>query len=100
MSETTKQKGDSGEQIAQAYLRKNGYTILETNWRFKRLEIDIIAIRPGIIVFVEVKSRVNTLLGDPEESVTRKKQRFLVAAAHQYLVLNEIDLEARFDVIS
>jgi putative endonuclease len=100
MAETTKQKGDSGEQIAQHYLQKKGYTILAANWRYKRLEVDIIATRPGVIVFVEVKSRVNASFADPEESVNRKKQAFLVSAAHQYLMVNDIDLEARFDVIS
>lgn len=100
MTQTTKQKGDSGEQIAREHLRKQGYEILETNWRFKRLEVDIIASKPDVIVFVEVKSRVNTFFGDPEESVGKKKQNFIVSAAHQYLVTRDIGLEARFDVIS
>jgi putative endonuclease len=100
MAATTKQTGDSGEQIAQEHLRKKGYRILETNWRFKRLEVDIIASREDVIVFVEVKTRMTSFFGDPEEAVNRKKQNGIVSAAHQYIVTRDIALEARFDVIS
>lgn len=92
--------GDRGEEQAAAYLKKQGYIILETNWRFRKLEVDIIARQADIIVFVEVKTRSTNEFGEPESFVSLKKQRFIISAAHQYIIDNNIDLEARFDVIS
>jgi putative endonuclease len=92
--------GIEGEEIARKHLLKKGYEILDINWRFKKLEIDIISKQEDTIVFVEVKTRSNDVFGDPEVFVTKKKQKFLVAAAHQYLVERNIELEARFDIVS
>ncbi len=61
-SQTT---GVNGELIAKSYLEKNGYLILERNWRYKKYEIDIIAQKPNLIVFVEVKTRKNDTFGEP-----------------------------------
>jgi putative endonuclease len=97
---TTIEKGDEGEEEARRYLANAGFRILETKWRFKRLEVDIIASKPGLIVILEVKTRKNTVFGEPELSVRAKKQGFLIAAAHQYLTTRDIDAETRFDVIS
>ncbi|MBA2611657.1 MAG: YraN family protein [Bacteroidetes bacterium] len=77
-----------------------GYAILQQNWRFKKLEVDLIASYQGLIVFVEVKSRSSADFGQPELFVTKKKQGFLVSAAHEYLVSNNIELECRFDIVS
>ena len=92
--------GIEGEKIAQKHLIKQGYKILETNWRFKKLEIDIICCKELVIVFVEVKARSSSIFGEPEVFVTPKKQRFLISAANQYLLENNIELESRFDVIA
>ena len=100
MQPSTTQKGDEGEEAARRYLAEAGYKILEVKWRFKRLEVDIIASKPGLIVIVEVKTRKNTVFGEPELSVNNKKQGFLVAAAHQYLTIRDIDAETRFDIIA
>jgi putative endonuclease len=100
MVKNSQNLGFEGEEIARKYLLKNGYEILETNWRFKKLEIDIISKKNDLIVFVEVKARSSDVFGDPEVFVTKSKQRFLVAAAHQYLTERNIALETRFDVIS
>ena len=94
------EKGKLGEEIAKKFLEDQGYKILEMNWRFDHKEIDIIALKDEEVVFVEVKSRKNTNFGRPEEAVDDKKQNFLIEAAEAYLENNEINLNARFDVIS
>ena len=92
--------GRSGEKIAQQYLLENEYKILDCNWRFEKKEIDIIAQKDNLIIFVEVKTRKNDFYGSPEESVNENKQRFLVEAAEAYLVSENINCESRFDIIS
>jgi putative endonuclease len=92
--------GAAGEALAVNHLLKKGYTILERNWRFRKYEIDIIAQKDDIIVIIEVKTRKNGNFGEPEIFVTRKKQSFLIAAAHHYLVERDISLEVRFDIMA
>lgn len=92
--------GIEGEKIAKKHLLEKGYEILEQNWRFKKYEVDIIATHNNFIVFVEVKARSTSDFGEPELFVTKKKQGFLVAAAHEYLTSKDIELESRFDIIS
>ena len=94
------QKGTQGEEIALAHLLKNGYEILAKNWRFKHLEIDIVASINNTLVIVEVKLRANDFYGAPEEFVTRSKQRKLIKAADFYIKENNIDWETRFDIVS
>ena len=69
------EKGNQGEEIARAHLLKHGYTILEKNWRHKHLEIDIIASIDSTLVIVEVKLRASDFFGNPEEFVTKTKQK-------------------------
>ncbi len=92
--------GIEGEKIAKKHLLEKGYEILEQNWRFKKYEVDIIATHNNLIIFVEVKARSTSDFGEPELFVTKKKQVFLVHAAHEYLVSKNIELESRFDIIS
>jgi len=92
--------GLEGEKIAKKHLLAKGYSILQQNWRFKKYEVDIIASYKDLIVIVEVKARSSSDFGEPELSVTKKKQGFLVSAAHEYLVSNNIELECRFDIVS
>lgn len=92
--------GAEGEKIAKKHLLDKGYIILEQNWRFKKLEVDIIASYSGLIVFVEVKARSTSEFGEPELFVTKTKQNFLVKAANEYLVANNIEAESRFDIVS
>jgi putative endonuclease len=91
--------GNRGEEIAAGYLERNGYTILDRNWRWGRQEIDIIAKKAGFLVIVEVKSRDPAGPEEPEQAVTLQKQRILTAAANAYVRYRDIDLEVRFDVI-
>jgi putative endonuclease len=100
MRKNTKEIGDQGEEQAKAHLLENGYLLLETNWRHKKYELDIIAKINQTIVFIEVKTRKNNTFGEPELSVTKKKQQFLIAAAQQYVITNNIEEEFRFDIIA
>ena len=61
--------GKKGEQIAQNYLQQQQYTVLHINWKWGRKEIDVIALKDGHLVFVEVKTRINSVFGWPEEKV-------------------------------
>ena len=90
--------GKVGEEMATKYLVNIGYQILEKNFRFKRDEVDIIATKDGIIVFVEVKTRTSNFLGEPEESVSMAKQKRIIKVANHYLIENDLDNEGRFDI--
>jgi putative endonuclease len=92
--------GKKGEELATTFLKSKGYTILETNWRFKKLEADIIAISNQIMVVAEVKTRASSFFGEPELFVTRQKQKNLRSAANEYIQHKHLDLEVRFDIIS
>jgi putative endonuclease len=92
--------GKRGEEIATAYLLKQGYIILDVNWRAGRNEIDLIAKDKDFLVIIEVKSRRNDTFMEPEEAVTREKQQALIRAANAYIFRKNINLETRFDIIS
>jgi putative endonuclease len=92
--------GKKGEEIAVAYLKKEGYKILELNWRYGHKEIDIIARNGEEIVMVEVKTREGDYFEEPWEAVSLQKIRNIVEVAEAYLIGKKIDLETRFDVIS
>ena len=93
-------KGRVAENIAMEFLVKKGYDIVETNYRYKKAEIDIIAIDEGVLVFVEVKSRSSDIHGSPELGVNFKKMKMIVAGAVSYMEQIDYDGEIRFDIIS
>ena len=95
---TTREAGDRGEAMAAEYLRENGYELLASQFRCRFGEIDLIAEKDGVLMFVEVKLRTNLQYGTPREYVTVKKQEKLRAAALLYLSERELDVPARFDV--
>ena len=72
-----KDTGFLGENITAQYLTQNGFEILHRNWRYKHLEIDIIAFKDGILHIVEVKTRTDNQFGFPEQAITSKKMQFL-----------------------
>ena len=92
--------GQAGENLAQTYLLKQGYRILETNWRFGHLEVDIIAVDNQTIVFVEVKTRASSAFGQPSQAVNLQKQRNIIRAANSYGTRHNYPYEVRFDIIS
>lgn len=67
------------------YLRSVGYSIVGTNVRVGRGEIDIVAEEGGELVFVEVRTRRGRSMGTPEESITAEKQRRMLEAGYEYL---------------
>lgn len=92
--------GARGEDEAVNFLIKKGYKIKERNWRFAKAEIDIIAENDTWLVMVEVKTRSNDSFGNPEEFVSRAKQKHLIRAANRYLELFPTEKDTRFDIIS
>lgn len=101
MSDQHQKFGAQSEDLAAWYLKKNGYRILEQNYRTRLGEIDIIAKDEKTIVFVEVKSRRSIRYGSPKWSVTPHKQRKISMVALQYLKkTRQTDAAARFDVVA
>lgn len=93
--------GKAGEDLAVRYLKKNGYTIIETNYRNKLGEIDIIAKDKDGIAFVEVKTRKDSRFAHPKEAVTRKKQITISRVAQAWLkTKKKSGVRARFDVVA
>ena len=78
--------GRRGEEIALEFIRKKGYNILDTNWRHRKAEIDIIAKSKDVLIFIEVKSRSSDYYGRPETFVTTKKQQLISDARDSYHV--------------
>ena len=92
--------GKDGETQAVAYLKEKGYRILHTNWRLGSYELDIIAQTADELVIVEVKTRSAGSISNPEDAVTNQKIRNIIAATDYYIKSFDIDLPARFDIIS
>lgn len=90
--------GKWGERLVAEDLRKKGWTILETNYRCRMGELDLVAAKGGYLSFVEVKLRKSDRFGRPGEAVTREKQRKLRSAAELYLQEHPTNLQPRFDV--
>jgi len=91
--------GAIGEKIACNFLLEKGYTVLHKNWRHKRDELDLVTRFDDLLVFIEVKTRINSYMGSPVEAVTKGKQQRLIRAAQAYIETYDIDLEVRFDII-
>ena len=94
------QTGLSGEMAALDFIRNLNYQILETNWRYKHLEVDIIAMDGDTLVFIEVKTRRTADYGMPFEAVSFHKQQKLDRAANLYIAYKKYEGEIRFDIIS
>lgn len=98
---STHQKGKWGEERAAAFLMLKGFRILERNFRVPQGEIDLIAQKNGVLVFVEVKSRKGSAQGTPLEAVSPRKVGRLSAAAAVYLSYRREGPSAcRFDVVT
>lgn len=93
--------GAEGEARAAAHLRARGYRIEDRNVRAGGVEIDLVAEREGIVVFIEVKTRRSSRHGRGEEAVGWRKRRRLVAGAHAWLAAHARGTRGvRFDVMS
>jgi putative endonuclease len=92
-------KGEEAEQLARHHLEKQGLKWIESNYRTKHGEIDLIMQDRVNLVFVEVRYRRNDRFGRASESVTPAKQRKLIATASHYLMKYRKDTPCRFDII-
>jgi len=100
-SEIPNQLGPQGEEIAAQYLQKQGYQIIERNFRAKPGEIDIIARDADTLCFVEVKTRKGLDFGEGLEAIATLKKRKLCQTALLYLTqTKQTEVKARFDVVS
>jgi putative endonuclease len=95
-----KSLGRLGEDLACEYLERNGFMIVERNYRTQSGEIDVIARRKNCEVFVEVKARRTGDYGEPEEAVTGTKVRRIRGVASEYLGEKGLGKDVRFDVVS
>ena len=87
--------------IACEFLGKNGYDIVETNYRCTEGEMDIVAMQKETLVFVEVRTKKSRLFGSPEESITQIKKERLRAIAERYGQEHEnLPEERRIDVMA
>lgn len=101
MSLLKKMLGTEGEDRAAKYLSRQGYRILERNYRTQSGEIDLIALDKDTLVFVEVKTRTSQAFGAPELAVNPRKQRRMVKAALGYLKYKKLhQMPCRFDVVA
>ncbi|WP_372793736.1 YraN family protein [Lutibacter sp.] len=97
---THNELGEKGEELAVEFLQKNGYQILERNWRFKKAEVDIISQKNDVLAVVEVKTRSSNYFGNPQDFVNPKKIQLLVEAINEYVTSKDLDVEVRFDIIA
>lgn len=94
-----KKLGAKGEQKARSYLKKQGWKILESNYKTPFGEIDIIAERDDTIAFIEVKTRLSDIFGMPSEAVTNNRKLRYIRGANYYFTNKIIDCTVRFDII-
>ena len=93
--------GILGENLAKNFLKKRGYRILESNYRCREGEIDIIAKHKDSLVFVEVRTKRSLEFGSPEESITpTKMERLRAVAAHYQQTHNNLPASWRIDVVA
>ncbi|MGC6432368.1 MAG: YraN family protein [Jejuia sp.] len=92
--------GKKGEQLAVDFLLKKDYDIIERNYRFEKAEVDIIAQKGDVLAIIEVKTRSTADFGDPQDFVKPKQIKNLVKAVDEYVSVNDLDVEVRFDIIA
>ena len=96
-----KETGALGEKLAQDFLKKQGYRIIETNYRCPEGEIDIVARHKDTLVIVEVRTKKSLKFGSPEESITRTKmEKLRTLAAHYRQVHGDKPPEWRIDIVA
>lgn len=94
---TRREIGNTGEDFTAEALRKNGFEIIERNFRIRGGEIDIIAKKGSILHFVEVKTRKSGALTTGDDAVNARKRELLIRAAKEYLKRTETDCSCVFD---
>ena len=100
MSDARQIFGRQGEEIAERFLRKKGYAVVQRNYRCPAGEVDLIVLDRRVIVFVEVKTRSGDRFGTPLEAVEARKQQKMMRAAQFFLTQKGLhQRDARFDVV-
>ena len=100
LNNTKQVLGKEGERIAEAYLRKKGYKIIERNFRCALGELDLIVLDRRVLVFVEVKTRTGDASGTPFEAVAFRKQQKMIQAAQYFIAQRRLQQrDSRFDVV-
>ncbi|APY11117.1 hypothetical protein BWZ22_07610 [Seonamhaeicola sp. S2-3] len=92
--------GKKGEQLAVNFLIEKDYQIIERNYRFDKAEVDIIAKQKDTLAIIEVKTRSSKDFGNPQDFVKPKQIKNLVKAVDEYITVNDLDVEVRFDIIA
>ena len=97
----TKITGNEGEKRASAYLESKGFEIIERNWRTNRGELDIIAVKNDILVFVEVKTLPNGTLDMIQRELNNQKRQRIIKTSKRFLLKHReySNSYVRFDVI-
>lgn len=100
MTAATQELGEAGERIAEAWLTRRGWRILERRFRTGHRDLDLVAEREGLVAFVEVKARRGKDFGHPVEAVTWRKQRELARSASVWIARHgRPEQMFRFDVV-
>ena len=92
--------GRVAEDLTVRYLKKQGFKIMVRNYRYRRAEIDIIAQKSQLLIFVEVKARRSDRFGNPETFVGAKQQTLIRTAAEHYIITHDWDYDIRFDIVA
>ena len=99
MNRSNLQTGKMGEEIARRYLEKNGYKIIDQNYKTKYAEIDLIAKKKGEIIFIEVRTKKEVNFGTPEETINKRKLRKLRGNAKAYVAWKKWQGYYRIDAV-
>ena len=94
-----KARGEAGEDLARRHLEEKGFRVVAKNWRCKEGEIDLIAEKDDLLVFVEVRTRRHTVHGSPLDTITGPKQRQVLRVAKRYLEQLPRPMAIRFDAV-
>jgi putative endonuclease len=92
--------GKKGEAEAARFLGEQGYEIMARNFRHQHAEIDLVAKKGRLLVFVEVKTRTNLSFGNPEEFVSYAKAKLVMKAAEHYISTHNWQFDVRFDIVA
>lgn len=100
MVDSRKHLGNTGEALAAYFLQQRGFRVLARNWRYKQLELDIIAMHGDTLVFVEVKTRTSGGMSAPVEAITPRKKASCIRAGRAYLAAHNLwQSPCRFDIV-
>ncbi|MEK7664663.1 MAG: YraN family protein [Patescibacteria group bacterium] len=97
--------GKIGEELAKKFLEKQGYKIIEQNYKTKYAEIDLVvslpvrADKPKSLIFIEVRTKIGESFGSPEETINKKKMRKLLGNASSYAAIKKWEGPYRIDAI-